>query len=296
MPMVYFARKLTGRCVDGFERGKGKVSHAVATDTLPCREKALCGAAPGRLSNGWAQPDQVERVTCVRCSARLQKAAASHGAMKSGTIRWCWYGTDDGGQVWTAASGTFYLEVNGTTGKCEIAEWDPESADIGRTLWEATQPTESVDGLQRIVEDALNTVRDTPSDQASDPVMSTVASSAALNIMLGELLAILQSAGRLTLADALLSAARHKLHESASLIVLARVAADPSHHVTRYYVDRSGASARLLDEDELREVIEERFALEAGRSRASAVEVVWATSFDAAVAANTTERAAERFQ
>jgi hypothetical protein len=231
-------------------------------------------------------------VTCARCSSRLQKGAAALGDMKSRRIRWCWYGTDDGGQVWTAASGTFYLEVNGTTGKCEIAEWDPES--VGRTLWEATHPTDSVDGLQRIVEDALNTVcRDTPSDQELDPVMSTVANSAALNVMLGELLAILQSAGRLTLADALLSAARHKLHESASLIVLARIATDPSHHVTRYYVDRSGAAARLLDEDELREVIEERFAREAGRSRASTVEVVWATSVIAAIAGNTAE-ASER--
>ncbi|HTU61349.1 MAG TPA: hypothetical protein VMF89_23000, partial [Polyangiales bacterium] len=188
------------------------------------------------------------------------------------------------------------LEVNGSTGRCEIAEWDPESADIGRTLWEAIHPAESVDGLQRIAEDALTAVRrETRSDQELDPVMSTVANPGALNVMLGELLALLQSAGRLTLADALLSAARHKLHESASLIVLARIAADPSHHVTRYYVDRSGAAARLLDEAELREVIEERLARGTARSRATTVEVVWATSVDAAVAASSSGRAAESF-
>jgi len=283
--MIYFARKLTGRCADGFECDKGKVSHAVATAAFPCREKALCGAAPGRLSNGWAQPDHAKGVTCARCSARLQRGAAA-----ARDIRWWRYGPDDGGQVWTAASGAFYLEVNGTTGRCEIAEWDAESADIGRTLWEANHPTESLEGLQRLVEDALPAVRrDTSSDQELDPVMATVANSNALNAVLGELLTVLQSAGRLTLKDALLSAERHKLHESAALIVLSRIATDPSYRVARYYVDRSGVAARLLDEDELREVIEERFARGTGSSRASFIEVVWATSVAAALAAEVTQ-------
>ncbi|HTU58923.1 MAG TPA: hypothetical protein VMF89_10830, partial [Polyangiales bacterium] len=103
--MNYFARKLTGRCADGFERDKGKVLHAVTTDEVPSREKALCGAAPGRLSNGLARPDHAKGVTCVRCWARLQKGAAANGAVKPRGVRWCWYGADDGGQVWTAASG-----------------------------------------------------------------------------------------------------------------------------------------------------------------------------------------------
>jgi hypothetical protein len=51
-----FARKLTGRRSNGFERDGGKVAHAVASDVTPCRAKALCGAAPGRLSNGWGLP------------------------------------------------------------------------------------------------------------------------------------------------------------------------------------------------------------------------------------------------
>lgn len=74
-------------------------------------------------------------------------------------IRWCWYGDEDGGQVWTAASGAFYLEVNGATGRCEIAEWDDDSADIGRTLWEQTQAEASVDVLQRFVESTLISLR-----------------------------------------------------------------------------------------------------------------------------------------
>jgi hypothetical protein len=314
--MAYFARKLTGRCGDGFERGKGNVSHAVATDTLPCRDKALCGAAPGRLSNGWAQPDQVERVTCVRCSARLQ-GGGHHGrrareqstltrdtletaegacvdafdgsycgaARSSRKVRWCWYGDEDGGQVWTAAHGDFYLEVNRTTGRCEIAEWDDESADIGRSLWEAHHPDESVDTLQRIVENALAALRGDDS----------VASSTPLDAMSSELLALLQRAGRLTIRDALRSAERHELHESAALIVLAGIAREPGYRVVRYYVDRSSATARLLDEAELRDVIEQRFVRGTGGcSRAASIEVVWATSVSAAIAGNNAAEATER--
>lgn len=38
-------------------------------------------------------------------------------------------------RVWTAAVGFSHLEVDGRTGTCEIAEWHPESARIGRPVW-----------------------------------------------------------------------------------------------------------------------------------------------------------------
>lgn len=67
-----------------------------------------------------------------------------------------WSRYEDSQQVWTAIVGPFYLDVDGETGDCEIAEWDAESASIGRTLWEHhTPPPCDVVDLMRLTEDEL---------------------------------------------------------------------------------------------------------------------------------------------
>lgn len=171
-----FARKLTGRCCNGLERDGGKHLHAVASEELPCRDKALCGAKPGRLSSGWSDATNLKSVSCGRCLARLARARGRGrdvpaGAVElakpaSAEIRWHWYGEDDGGQVWTTACGEFYLEVNGANGRCEIAEWDADSGSIGEILWEVTWERETVQSLQARVEAALPQVMAAGHDQS----------------------------------------------------------------------------------------------------------------------------------
>ena len=64
-----------------------------------------------------------------------------------------WHPYEDGDQVWTAENGSFYMEVDGSTGRCEIAEWEPESGEIGSTVWEHVDTAgASVDVLKRHVE------------------------------------------------------------------------------------------------------------------------------------------------
>ncbi len=61
---------LAGRCRDGRQADGGHLWHAVSG------WKALCGAAPGRRSAGWAPWDEAERthqVTCPRCKKALAK-------------------------------------------------------------------------------------------------------------------------------------------------------------------------------------------------------------------------------
>ena len=66
---TYRARILTGRCRTGSERG-GTKAHAVAGDSDWAT--ALCGAKPGRLSNGWSDFRPTE-ITCPKCIAKLAK-------------------------------------------------------------------------------------------------------------------------------------------------------------------------------------------------------------------------------
>lgn len=67
--------KLSGRCSDGAERGRGRVVHLIATTPSTLRIhslslRAFCGAKPGRLSGvGWTETDGP--ITCKRCRARL---------------------------------------------------------------------------------------------------------------------------------------------------------------------------------------------------------------------------------
>lgn len=63
--MIHKPRRLTGRCANGGELDGGSLFHAVPeNDSI--MGKALCGAKPGRRSNGWSLADG-ERITCKRC-------------------------------------------------------------------------------------------------------------------------------------------------------------------------------------------------------------------------------------
>lgn len=59
------ARRMAGQCTSGAERDGGKLFHAVA------RNKALCGAKPGRRSVGWSA-HLGEKVTCPRCLKKME--------------------------------------------------------------------------------------------------------------------------------------------------------------------------------------------------------------------------------
>lgn len=67
---------MTGRCADGAERGKGRLTHWVSNATAYDAQHhggswkaATCGARPGRLSAGWAVCEPGEP-TCPRCRGK----------------------------------------------------------------------------------------------------------------------------------------------------------------------------------------------------------------------------------
>lgn len=68
---VTVATYMLGRLTDGAERDKGTRRHAKRLGEW----RALCGAAPGPRSVGWADhPDQIKPVSetnCPRCLKRL---------------------------------------------------------------------------------------------------------------------------------------------------------------------------------------------------------------------------------
>jgi hypothetical protein len=68
---MFVIRYLAGRCWNGAQRDAGRLYHAVAANEDGFG-KAVCGAVPGRRSNGWAAPawDEAE-VTCPKCRKRL---------------------------------------------------------------------------------------------------------------------------------------------------------------------------------------------------------------------------------
>ena len=79
---IPFIARLTGRCANGAERDGGRRSHIVLSDvrpngsmSFPSFETALCGAKPGRLSNGWTEVDGAEQPSCPRCQTRAAKEA-----------------------------------------------------------------------------------------------------------------------------------------------------------------------------------------------------------------------------
>jgi len=65
--MKYSIRRLTGRCLNGSERDRGRLFHAVDGGTWGV---ALCGKKPGRLSNGFSS-DEAPTVTCPKCIKKL---------------------------------------------------------------------------------------------------------------------------------------------------------------------------------------------------------------------------------
>lgn len=71
----YMAVRLMGRCANGVEADGGRKYHALRKDRL--NYQAVCGAAPGKRSAGWADfPDTVkpvEDVTCPRCRTAMRK-------------------------------------------------------------------------------------------------------------------------------------------------------------------------------------------------------------------------------
>ena len=66
---MYRIRRLTGRCANGAERDGGSRWHAIN----PATHKSLCGAKPGRRSNGWGW-EHGDDVTCPRCLAVIESA------------------------------------------------------------------------------------------------------------------------------------------------------------------------------------------------------------------------------
>lgn len=70
MPVIV---RLTGRCADGAERDGGRVTHVVVVDGSPAWGTALCGAKPGRLSNGFVESDGTEVPSCPRCRAKAER-------------------------------------------------------------------------------------------------------------------------------------------------------------------------------------------------------------------------------
>jgi hypothetical protein len=68
--MRFDAKKMTGRCLSGAGRDRGRLAHAVLTETDPWFP-ALCGAQPGRRrGNGWSTYHR-DVVTCPRCAKLL---------------------------------------------------------------------------------------------------------------------------------------------------------------------------------------------------------------------------------
>lgn len=59
---------LVGRCANGAQRDAGPRIHAVPGDSA--WDTALCGAQPGRRSNGWSDV-AYDAVTCPKCIKRL---------------------------------------------------------------------------------------------------------------------------------------------------------------------------------------------------------------------------------
>ena len=62
--------RLAGRCRNGMERDGGKLLHLVDDGDLPHFGKAICGAKPGKRSNGWHTPLNEGQNKCTRCEKR----------------------------------------------------------------------------------------------------------------------------------------------------------------------------------------------------------------------------------
>lgn len=142
---AYFGRRLTGRCASGAEAGAGRLVHLTSGSA-----RALCGARPGRLSAGWS--DTTYAATCGRCV----RCAGSLPFAERVQMGAAWSRYESHQRIWTAARGEYYLEVNAANGRCEISEWEPESASIGIELWSETWSGLTEVEFMRRVEDELD--------------------------------------------------------------------------------------------------------------------------------------------
>jgi hypothetical protein len=86
-PTKYVAARMLGRCANGNEADGGRLYHAIRDDRLSWA--AVCGAAPGKRSAGWADyPDAVKPiadVTCARCRTAMRKFGILRSASPGGT-------------------------------------------------------------------------------------------------------------------------------------------------------------------------------------------------------------------
>jgi hypothetical protein len=71
MTLKIFKAKKAGKLANGWERGKGKTIHAVASDYEPVLPhiEALCGTKP-KIS--WAPLHDDSGVTCPKCLKKLK--------------------------------------------------------------------------------------------------------------------------------------------------------------------------------------------------------------------------------
>lgn len=66
--------RLSGRCADGAERGRGSVTHVVFGGAFG---RALCGARPGKRSaHGFVELPIGTTITCGRCHYRATQPTA----------------------------------------------------------------------------------------------------------------------------------------------------------------------------------------------------------------------------
>lgn len=76
--LVPVLARLTGRCADGAERDGGRRIHVIPVEPGHVLRRtlwgtAVCGAKPGRLSNGWVEVDGAEVPTCPACVKRTAR-------------------------------------------------------------------------------------------------------------------------------------------------------------------------------------------------------------------------------
>jgi hypothetical protein len=72
--MNYQIVRLTGRCADGAERDGGRLTHAIPEGAGRFSARALCGAKPGKRSNGWSEPfDKSDAPSCARCNEKIAR-------------------------------------------------------------------------------------------------------------------------------------------------------------------------------------------------------------------------------
>lgn len=67
----YYARLKSGRAFNGASRDAGMITHAVASDSYPNWNTALCGTKPGSRGNGWQESETSNEITCPKCLKKI---------------------------------------------------------------------------------------------------------------------------------------------------------------------------------------------------------------------------------